>query len=267
VCSGACTNTTFDPSNCGACGTVCGPYNNGTASCQSSACLVTCNANFANCDGNLSNGCETDVRTSNSHCGRCGNACATGSSCTNGVCPNVGSFPGSTLINANQAALINGWIGTPSQIWRLCYRRSTHGASSSTFHSQCNGLGPSVVVLSNNQGRLFGGYASQGWNSNNQYYGDTNSFLFSLTNQHRHSAPGQYGSGTPYWNYGNQSYGPTWGGGHDLYIDNAMSSGYCNLGHNYTCRVGSYSSTQCHSDFCGVYSGWQVTELEAWVRQ
>jgi len=55
-----------------------------------SACQITCNAGFGNCDSNAgSNGCETNTNTNNSHCGACGNVCTAGQTCTAGVC--VGS--------------------------------------------------------------------------------------------------------------------------------------------------------------------------------
>ena len=188
-----------------------------------------------------------------------------GSTCTSGVCPSADNFPGSVLINSSRAALINGWVGTPTQRWTLCYRRSTHGASASTFHTRCDGLGPSVTVLSNSAGRLFGGYAATSWNTGNTYFGNASSFLFSLTNQYRHNPPGVT-SGS-YYQYSQSSYAPTFGGGHDLHVDLVSTGSYCNIGHTYSCRVGSYGNDSCRTDFCGLYSGWTVTELEVWVRQ
>jgi hypothetical protein len=166
------------------------------------------------------------------------------------------------LITPSNGDLINGWIGDLSQVWQLCYRRSRDGASSSTFHGLCDGRGPSVTVLSNNLGRLLGGYASQSWNSYGSYYGDANSFLFSLTNGFRHTAGALYNC---CYLTGYGPYGPTWGGGHDLHINGAMTSGYCNLGLSYQCRVGTYGSSTCQDDLCGSYSSWMVTELEVWV--
>ena len=48
--------------------------------------LGTCAAGFGNCDRNPDNGCETDVNTSQNHCGMCGNACPTGQVCNAGRC-------------------------------------------------------------------------------------------------------------------------------------------------------------------------------------
>jgi len=68
-------DTAGDVRNCGACGATCA-LANATPACASGACRVgTCNAGFADCDGSPANGCEVDLRTDASHCGRCGNAC------------------------------------------------------------------------------------------------------------------------------------------------------------------------------------------------
>jgi hypothetical protein len=44
-----------------------------------------CAGSTADCDGNPSNGCETDLATSSSHCGECGHGCL-GQPCTMSVC-------------------------------------------------------------------------------------------------------------------------------------------------------------------------------------
>ena len=65
------------------------------------------------------------------------------------------------------------------------------------------------------------------------------------------------------------------GGGHDWYIASDMTSGYVNLGHDYTCRLDDYSSTRggygsntCRADFSGGgnngYNGWSIVDIEVW---
>lgn len=46
----------------------------------------TCRDGFFDCDGDIANGCETYVLSSNSHCGQCGNACGTASGAQSGFC-------------------------------------------------------------------------------------------------------------------------------------------------------------------------------------
>jgi hypothetical protein len=88
-CSGVCANVNTDPSHCGACGAACS-LANATAGCASRACTIaSCNPGWGNCDGNVANGCETNINASVSHCGACGMACSfpnAAASCLSGAC-------------------------------------------------------------------------------------------------------------------------------------------------------------------------------------
>lgn len=78
-------NLDADPQNCGFCGTICNS-NNGVPGCSGGKCLILCTPPWADCDGNLANGCETNRNTSAAHCGGCGNVCSS----VNGV-PSCGA--------------------------------------------------------------------------------------------------------------------------------------------------------------------------------
>ncbi|MBI5534032.1 MAG: hypothetical protein HY898_15025 [Deltaproteobacteria bacterium] len=75
--------------NCGSCGQACSPAN-ATGSCTTGVCQIAgCNAGFGNCDGNVANGCESNLNTDIAHCGSCPNACSFAhatAACTGGVC-------------------------------------------------------------------------------------------------------------------------------------------------------------------------------------
>jgi VCBS repeat protein len=80
---------TNDALNCGACGHVCAGAHAGQ-SCDGGACTITfCDAGFADCDGQVANGCEVNLGTDAGNCGSCGNACGlpnASSVCRGGAC-------------------------------------------------------------------------------------------------------------------------------------------------------------------------------------
>jgi hypothetical protein len=78
-----------DVENCGACGKKC-PAAQGKALCIDGECDIECDEGFANCDGNLANGCEKSVTGDVNNCGGCGKVCPSplGETpwCVDGVC-------------------------------------------------------------------------------------------------------------------------------------------------------------------------------------
>lgn len=85
------TSLASDPKNCAFCGNDCSTaVQHATATCANSKCgYSTCDAGWADCDGNPANGCEQDVATDPNHCGACGNACSATNglpACVNGSC-------------------------------------------------------------------------------------------------------------------------------------------------------------------------------------
>jgi formylglycine-generating enzyme required for sulfatase activity len=88
-CDGRCVSLSSDPSHCGACGRAC-TVANGTAACEAGACRVAaCAMGYADCDGEMANGCETDTASNSLHCGACGRACmvpGASATCERSVC-------------------------------------------------------------------------------------------------------------------------------------------------------------------------------------
>lgn len=81
------TTPATDALNCGACGRVCPSYPNTSPSmCVAGTCSFGCGAGYANCDGNITNGCEVSTTTDPTNCGACGRACGAGQTCTGGTC-------------------------------------------------------------------------------------------------------------------------------------------------------------------------------------
>lgn len=90
-CRGECVNLAADPWNCGRCGVSCRGREGatGSPSCEAGECKYVCFPGYADCDQDIDNGCEANLRTSQRHCGSCGTACdiAGGQPCIDGVCP------------------------------------------------------------------------------------------------------------------------------------------------------------------------------------
>ena len=84
------TDTGGDPLNCGTCSNVCSvPV--GTPGCTLGKCSIAdCPTDTGDCDGDVSNGCETDLMTDEAHCGQCGRACSSSGVaslvCSQGLC-------------------------------------------------------------------------------------------------------------------------------------------------------------------------------------
>ena len=51
-----------------------------------------------------------------------------------------------------------------SSYWNRCYQATVNGWSSSTFHSNCDGKGPTVTIIRVGK-YIFGGYTSVSWTS------------------------------------------------------------------------------------------------------
>jgi len=69
------TNTAVSVQHCGACNYACS-FTNATPTCAASKCVMgACNAGYGDCDVNPATGCETDTKTSTSHCGGCNKPC------------------------------------------------------------------------------------------------------------------------------------------------------------------------------------------------
>ncbi|MDF2697714.1 MAG: hypothetical protein K0S65_6097, partial [Labilithrix sp.] len=83
-----CIEVASNDANCGACKNACSPNGDGGTApdnayfgCVGGECgHLKCKAPFANCDGDMEDGCETNL-TTNENCGTCGNACPTGQTC------------------------------------------------------------------------------------------------------------------------------------------------------------------------------------------
>jgi hypothetical protein len=88
VATGCETRLATDASRCGSCGNEC-KNENGSTRCVDGECSPRCEGGYGDCDGDPTNGCETNLSSSESHCGACGERCAPSHAdgvCDDGVC-------------------------------------------------------------------------------------------------------------------------------------------------------------------------------------
>ena len=80
--------------------------------------------------------------------------------------------------------LLNNWVGRPNQAWNVIFRASEYQFLASAFHSQCDGAGPTIVIVKSDTGYICGGYTEVPWSSSpagkGRYVSSEHSFLFSL---------------------------------------------------------------------------------------
>ncbi|RIA94051.1 hypothetical protein C1645_761010 [Glomus cerebriforme] len=171
----------------------------------------------------------------------------------------------SLLIQRKHVAIISSWIDKQEinyydrkripYSFKLLYRASRDGFEAKNFHQLCDNKGPTVTIAKvRSHGKLIGGYNPLDWKpqSNLSYlsgdscwYSTFDSFLFSFTlksSSNDNSIPkiariGNSGNISEYAIGYNANYGPSFGGGWDLSIQEN------NLIYSY----GPYSYPDCGS--------------------
>jgi len=170
----------------------------------------------------------------------------------------------SVLISQASKERLEHWAEGDRMEWRLCYRRSKDGGDKETLLKKCAGKGATYTVAQLSTGRLVGGFTRQAWGGE-CYQKDSSAFLFRLPTPEMPSAY-KHETIRDEWQICGGNRAPRFGGGPDFIINSKLNAGYCNLGHTYACAKDlSYGQQACHEDFCGVYRGWKILELEMWV--
>jgi len=116
----------------------------------------------------------------------------------------------------------------------VLYIASRDGDATAKFHSACDNQGPTVVIVETTTGAVFGGYTGLDWSSVGSYGSSGTSFLFRMRPAKAHYVIKKSKVGNAI--YRHSSYGPTFGGGHDMYIASGAlsnSKSYTNGGHGY----------------------------------
>ena len=172
----------------------------------------------------------------------------------------IESFKGTSFLNNDDKKLISQWIDPNKTIrFNLLFSTGKDGDSSSTFHYYCDGVFPTLTVVYDTSSRKFGGYSTQSWGQSTvgaSYSRAPCSFIFNLSNKQKYDLSDQFNTSAV---YRHNSYGPVFGGGHDLCLASSCrsnTSSYCNKssynsGNNNI--LGGSSSTSFQVSYYEVY--------------
>lgn len=163
-------------------------------------------------------------------------------------------LPTVLYLNAHLPAALQGE-------WRLVFSNSLHGDSFSQLIKLIQGHGPTLLVLRDQEGHTYGGFAHQPWVVGPKFYGDDHCFLFRTHPNFGIYAATGYNSNFMYLNANMQTLpnGLGMGGQFDyfgLWIDHTFNTGHSRAGPRCT----TYGSPQLSKapDF-------KVDILEVWT--
>ena len=142
----------------------------------------------------------------------------------------------------------------------LLYQATRDGFEAFEFHSRCDNIANTVTIISNNLNYVFGGFTAAKWSSDNVYISDPTAFIFSLRRNGDVANDKLMIRDDKKAIYGNSQSGPTFGQGHDIFIN--VYSGLF---------TGSYSDIRSYikpsgSDQRTFLTGqdWLATEIEVY---
>jgi hypothetical protein len=150
---------------------------------------------------------------------------------------------GSDLLVGSNLTQVESWLVNDPQ---LAYSGSLQftnvfdkslTSTSLNFHNAVDGIGPTIVLMQatpqvGGSTQIIGGYNPQSWHSGNNYnltpnLNDRTAFIFNLSTsqlagQRTDDISGQYQT------YNHGAHGPSFGGGHDIYVGPDLIGGYTN---------------------------------------
>jgi hypothetical protein len=180
--------------------------------------------------------------------------------------PFVTSFINSSILTRNEGISLSGMLNNLTEA-KLIYSASRDGFSVSSFHSKCDNYSNTVTIIKTTSNSVFGGFTSAKWTSSQGYTYDSNAFIFSLRRSGNSNKERFNVTQPTYAIFGYSSYGPTFGGGHDIYVSdssNTNENSFSNFGHSYQLpKIITYGSTEARNYLAGSYN-WRTTEIEVY---
>lgn len=169
---------------------------------------------------------------------------------------------GSALVNAVGEAQLEAWLGQGELTLTNIFTK-TASSTSANFHAAADGKGATFTLMSASEDginwKTIGGYNPLSWNSSSGYNTPTTTqdwtaFVFNLTDGVKKNEISSYQT------FNNASYGPTFGGGHDIYVVNNLNSGY-----SYSYSYGSANGTSLVTGSAYNGTAMQIRNLEVFT--
>jgi len=172
-------------------------------------------------------------------------------------------LPTETL-NSAQYKILNDALaksGYGNKQWKGCWgwqKGKVSTSNASAFNSACRGKGMSVTIIWMDNGQIFGGFNPDHWHTSSVGYRNVKSFLFRLNRgKDNNQKLGRFDiyRYPQYATYNNTSYGPCFGGGHDLCLNggNNWTNSYANAGYVY--RIYRQNGQDCGYPCYGTNKG------------
>jgi hypothetical protein len=142
----------------------------------------------------------------------------------------------------------------------LLYRGTRDGFASSAFHSRCDGKANTITIIENDNNHVYGGLTSAAWPSSDlSWSADSSAYLFSLRRDKSTNSEKYLINDSQKAIFGHSSYGPTFGGGFDIYICPNANTNKCSYNNKSSYNIPS-------SNYLAGKSGgdWLVTEIEVY---
>ncbi|KAK8814134.1 hypothetical protein WA158_007996 [Blastocystis sp. Blastoise] len=148
------------------------------------------------------------------------------------------AFSDSLILTNETSSILNRWLDG-NKSWKLLYRGSQDGFTGKIFHDKCDNQGETVTIIRNNDyghKYIFGGYTSCSWCTSGKWEYDPKAFIFTLQNPLHHPAIKFNTSDPSNSLYCNESCGPSFGLGCDLYVSdkcNEVRYNYIHFSYGY----------------------------------
>jgi hypothetical protein len=152
--------------------------------------------------------------------------------------PDAPLFPDSTVLVAVPLATLDAFtplvvaaVGSGRR-FKMLFRSSRDGATAAAFHSRCDAQGPTLTLIRDTAGNVFGGYTSLDWsspvvgpyNGGTLWLNDPASFLFTVVNPHA-DPPALFPSNSGYAIVCCPRSGPYFN--HDLHVGGTFDAACC----------------------------------------